>query len=79
MMIVVEIAATEHGVIVVAVVDTVRVDVTVAISGNAAAERLQGRRQRWRAGGGCCRAPEAPARRTGGGYAAGRYRHAGVE
>lgn len=46
---------------------------------HTAAERLQGGRQRWRAGGGRCRAPEAPARRTGGGYAAGRYRHAGVQ
>lgn len=51
----------------------------VAVSDDAAAEGLQGRRQRWRAGGGRCRAPEAPARRTGGGYAAGRYRHTGVE
>lgn len=58
------------------------VGVNVAVTGDddAAAEGLQGRRQRWRAGGGRCRAPEAPARRTGGGYAAGRYRQsAGVE
>ena len=64
-----------------AVVDAIGIDnsVAVAVRGNAAAKGLQGRRQRWRAGGGRCRAPEAPARWTGGGYAAGRYRHAGVE
>lgn len=77
MVIAVEIA--EHGVVAAVVANAVGVDVAVVISGDAAAEGLQGRRQRWRAGGGCCRAPEAPARRTGGGYAAGRYRHAGVE
>lgn len=75
---VIGIAATERIVIVtVTVVDIIGVD--VAVRGHAAAEGLQGRWQRWRAGGGCCRAPEAPARRTGSGYAAGRYRHAGVE
>lgn len=75
---IVGIAATEWIVIVaVTVVDIVEID--VAISGDAAAKGLQGRWQRWRAGGGRCRAPEAPARRTGGSYAAGRYRHAGVE
>lgn len=65
-------------VVAVTVVYIVGVD-NVAVSGDAAAEGLQGRWQRWRAGGGRCRAPEAPARRTGGGYAAGCYRHAGVE
>lgn len=62
-------------------IDDVRIDDIVAGGAvcDTAAERLQRRRQRWRAGGGCCRAPEAPARRTGGGYAAGCYRHAGVE
>lgn len=73
---VVWIAADERivvaGVVSVTVIDAVGDD-------DAAAEGLQGQGQRWRAGGGRCRAPEAPARRTGGGYAAGRYRHAGVE
>lgn len=76
---VVEVAAAERVVIATVVINAVGVDVAVAVSDDAAAKGLQGRRQRWRAGGGRCRAPEAPARRTGGGYAAGCYRHAGVE
>lgn len=78
---VVRIAADERIVVAdVVAVTVIDVGVDVAVGDDdAAAEGLQGRGQRWRAGGGRCRAPEAPARWTGGGYAAGCYRHAGVE